>query len=242
MTNYHKNQPDSIKRMFGSIAKNYDKANAILSLNLHKSWNRKLVNTFPVPKENQTLLDLCCGTGDIAFSYLRNTSVPQKMVMVDFCREMLECAKEKAKDLPLTCHIIEYIEADVQSLPLSDHSIAYASIAYGIRNVQDPLKCFREVYRVLKPGGSFGILELANPSNKMIRLGHQMYLKTILPLVGRWITSNREAYEYLCQSIPQFASTHNLEEMLLSAGFSTVSQKNFTFGTAKLIIAFKAEC
>lgn len=239
MTNYQKNEPDSIKQMFGSIAKKYDRANAILSFNLHRSWNKKLVNQFPSPKKNQLLMDLCCGTGDIGYAYLSRTNVPQKMIMVDFCSEMLECAKEKAHILNLNHHHINYVEADVQSLPIGDFQVDFASMAYGIRNVQDPLKCFKEVFRVLKPGGSFGILELSKPSNKFIRLGHRLYLKTVLPLVGRWITSNREAYEYLCNSIPQFTQTVDVEELLKIAGFSNVSMQALTFGTAKLFLGVK---
>ncbi len=239
MAIYNKNHPDSIKKMFGSIAKRYDKVNAILSLNMHKRWNKKLVDFLPPPTVEHTLLDLCCGTGDVAFSYLAMASIRQRVIMVDFCREMLDCAVEKAESLKLNHHQIEVIQADVQSLPLKDHEVSCAAIAYGIRNVQDPLKCFKEVFRVLKPGGTLGLLELVSPTHKIIRLGHKLYLKTILPLVGRWVAANQDAYEYLCESIPKFTSSHNLHELLITAGFSSVKEIKLAFGAAALLVAVK---
>lgn len=239
MTIYNKNQPESIKKMFGSIARKYDRANAILSLNMHKSWNRKLVHSMPAPSDEQILLDLCCGTGDIAFSYLSTAKALQQVIMVDFCQEMLDCAIEKAKVMKYDAHRLEFIQADVQSLPLRADCVTCATIAYGIRNVQDPLKCFNEVFRVMKPGGVFGILELTNPTNSIVKLGHSLYLKLILPWVGRWITSNRDAYEYLCDSIPRFVSTDSLQAMLLKAGFSSVKLTKMALGTATLLVAKK---
>lgn len=239
MTNYSKQQPESIQRMFGSIAKKYDRANAILSLNMHKSWGNRLVKSMPAPSKQQVLLDLCCGTGDIAFSYLSQAQTPQKVILVDFCQEMLECAKDKATNLSRSGHSLEFIQADVQALPLHDSSISCATLAYGIRNVQDPFKCFKEVYRVMKPGGTLGILELTQPKNGFIQIGHTFYLKVVLPLLGRWITSNREAYEYLCNSIPRFVTPDKLGEMMLQAGFSSVQQTPLAFGTTTLFLAKK---
>jgi len=240
MTNYHKNNPESIQRMFGSIAKKYDKANAILSMQLHKRWNAELVRQIVQNQNPITLLDLCCGTGDIAFSFLKKSASPKSAILLDFCPEMLECAKDKAERLNLKGHQIKYIQADVHNIPLDNNQVYIASMAYGIRNVKDPLKCFQEVHRILKPGGIFGILELTQPSNSIIRFGHSIYLRSILPLLGKWITSNQEAYQYLCSSIHHFASPTHLEHQLITAGFKHTTKKSLTCGIATIVLASKA--
>lgn len=236
---YEKEKPETIQAMFGSIAQRYDRANAVLSLRMHSHWNKKLLRHVLQQKTPHTFLDVCCGTGDIALGYLEGVQEPRQVVMLDFCAEMLECAKRKAEALPLQHHAIRYVQADAQALPLADNSVSCVTIAYGIRNIRDPLKSMQEAYRVLEPGGTFGILELTRPENPMVRLGHRVYLKTILPLVGKWLTSNQEAYRYLCNSIHHFIPPATLEQMLRTAGFATTSRKRLAGGIATLLIAQK---
>lgn len=239
MKNYNKQDPQSIQALFGSIAKKYDRANAILSLRMHKHWNEKLVNEVGIHLHSSTFLDLCCGTGDIAFSYLKKASSPKKAILVDFCAEMLACAQEKAEQLKLNQHHIKYLQADVQQIPLPDSHVSIATIAYGIRNVQNPERCFQEVHRILKPGGIFGILELTQPTQPMIKFGHRIYLRYLLPLLGNWVTSNREAYQYLCQSIQQFIPPSQLEKMLQQADFKHISRISLAGGIATILLARK---
>lgn len=237
-TPYNKEKPETIQEMFGSIAQGYDRANAVLSFQMHKLWNRKLVQA--VTKDlPHTLLDLCCGTGDIAFDYLRREKEPRKVLMLDFCPELLEIAKKKAQTYQLQRHTIEYIQADAQALPLPDASIPSATMAYGIRNIQDPLKSIKEVHRVLQPGGIFGILELTQPQNRFVRWGHKTYLSTCLPLLGKLVTQNQHAYEYLCNSIQNFIPPDHLESLLKSAGFAHTSRRSLFLGTATLFLARK---
>lgn len=239
MNEYNKDKPESIQAMFGSIAKRYDKANAILSLRMHKWWNAELVRRVTEGKRPEAILDLCCGTGDIAYAYLQTSESKKNAILVDFCHEMLECAKHKAQTKKLDKHQISYIQADVQKLPLPDSLMPCATMAYGIRNVRDPQQCFQEVYRVLKPGGIFGILELTQPSNAFMRIGHFLYLRTALPLIGKLVTTNKEAYQYLCKSIRAFIPPRQLEEMLANAGFHNTYSKPLTCGIATIIIGHK---
>lgn len=231
MTVYNKNNPETIQAMFGSIAHSYDKANAFLSLQMHKRWNAQLVS-LTTADQPATILDLCCGTGDIAFAYLKGASAEKQAIMLDFCEEMLVHAKDKAARLKLHHHEITYIQADAQSIPLESGTIPCATMAYGIRNIKDPSKCIHDVYRVLKPGGVFGILELTRPANPLIRFGHHIYLKTMLPLMG-------EAYRYLCNSIHEFIPPETLEKMMQEAGFQRITKKRLMFGTATILIGHK---
>lgn len=238
---YQKDSPQTIQSMFNQIAKGYDRRNAILSFTLHKRWNRTLVEELlPRSPSNQVLLDLCAGTGDIAFEYLRQAASPCNAYLIDFSSKMLEHAKNKEILVPVGGnHRISYIEADVQQLPFSDHYADCASMAYGIRNVKDPALCINDVFRVLKPGGSFGILELTRPASTFLRLGHQFYLRTIMPLFGKWLTDNKEAYQYLAQSIQTFIEPREIENVLKEAGFIETKCRSLSGGIATIIVGYK---
>lgn len=238
MAIYSKEKPESIQQMFSSIAQNYDKTNSILSFQMHKKWNRELVRHIGGENDDEILLDLCCGTGDIAFACLANSKKKRKAYLLDFCQEMLECAKEKSLSQGLNRHQISYLQADAQSIPLPTESVSIATLAYGIRNIQFPKECFRETYRVLTPGGKFGILELTKPQNPLISIGHNLYLRT-LPFLGKWLTNNKDAYQYLCQSIHSFTPPNDIVRMLKEEGFQQVTLSSLFGGVATLFICSK---
>ncbi|MFQ5729589.1 MAG: bifunctional demethylmenaquinone methyltransferase/2-methoxy-6-polyprenyl-1,4-benzoquinol methylase UbiE [Waddliaceae bacterium] len=239
MADYNPKDPHSIKKMFGSIANQYDRANKFMSLNMHKRWNRKLVGSVVRDSYPKKYLDLCCGTGDIAYSLLHQIPHPCEAFLLDFCPEMLTCAKNKTELYDFGDHRIHFINDDAQKIPLPSESIDCVTIAYGIRNVQDPLQCVKEVFRVLRTGGCFGILELTRPDNPLVNLGHKIYLKTMLPIVGKWFTTNQEAYHYLRQSIQTFIPATNLESILIDAGFRKVSRRPLSGGIATILIGKK---
>jgi demethylmenaquinone methyltransferase / 2-methoxy-6-polyprenyl-1,4-benzoquinol methylase len=230
---YNKNDPQSIQAMFDSIAKQYDRTNAVLSFCLHKHWNAALIKQ--TLKSQEAFLDLCCGTGEIAFSHLKKTAVPQKAYLIDFSDGMLQCAKHRAASLKLSHHSIQYIAGDAQEIPLPHESVEAITIAYGIRNIKIPKMCLQESLRVLKKGGRLGILELTQPKNKLLRYGHQFYLKNCLPLVGKLLTSNKEAYRYLCNSIHSFIKPDELEQLMQEVGFVETTQKPLLGGIATII-------
>lgn len=251
MTAYDKSNPASIQAMFGAIARRYDRTNALLSLNLHNRWNRQLVAasvsvTVPTSSSAQssgptTLLDLCCGTGEIALNFLRDTnlSTPRQAYLLDFCPEMLECAKIKAQKMLLPSGAIHYIQADAQKIPLPDSSVSCATIAYGIRNVCDIQKCLNDTFRVLQAGGTLGILELTRPRNIFLRIPHTLYLKGLMPFIGQCVTSDRAAYKYLCKSIQQFIEPQLLAEKMAAAGFCQISTIPLCGGIATILTAKK---
>lgn len=239
MNFYNKDNPESLQQMFGSIAQQYDKTNAILSFQMHRLWNKKLIWAVMKNQNPSTYLDLCCGTGEIAFKYLNKRSLPCKAYLLDFCPEMLYCAKERANHLNLQPHTLTYLQADAQKIPLAEESIESVTLAYGIRNIPHPQQCFNEIYRVLNTGGTVGILELTQPTQPLIKAGHKLYLKTILPIMGQLVTSNRKAYEYLCNSIRSFISPQELESMLKIAGFKQTSVITLMGGIATILVAKK---
>jgi demethylmenaquinone methyltransferase/2-methoxy-6-polyprenyl-1,4-benzoquinol methylase len=238
--NYTQQTPESIQQMFGSIAQRYDRANAVMSFNMHKIWNARLIKEVSGNKSHTDVLDLCCGTGDIIFGFLKKQSPPCKAHCLDFCEEMLECARMKEKSMPeIKHHQLSFIQGDAQEIPLKDNSIDCATVAYGIRNVKDPAKCIADTYRVLKKGGIFGILELTIPENPIMKLGHRIYLQNVLPLIGRFVSDNQMAYEYLCNSIHTFIPPKKLMEMLKDAKFTKIKRVSLLGGVATIITGEK---
>lgn len=236
---YSKDEPSTIREMFNHIAQRYDITNYLMSFSLHKRWNQRLIQKLLVTHQPLVLADLCCGTGDIALNYLKNCKSPSKGILIDFSPDMLEIAKKKSRRFPVQHHTLQFIEADVQAIPLPDQSVDRATMAYGIRNVKEPLVCLKEVYRILKPGALFGILELTKPKNKILKQGHSLYLKTVVPFFGKLLTTNREAYNYLQNSIHHFVEADQLEILLREAGFNRITKEILTGGTATILIAYK---
>ena len=235
MTQYKKNDPESIALMFDKIAKEYDKTNAIMSFRFHKIWNKKLVDKV-CSHQPKVLIDLCAGTGEITYEYLKRQRSPHVAHLVDFSGEMLECAKHKGKNLH---HDLFYHQADVQKLPLDAAVGDAATMAYGIRNVKDPLKCIQEVHRVLKPGGFFGILELTRPANPFLAFGHKLYLEKFVPVMGKIFASDKNAYQYLSNSIKTFSEPSKISKMLSQTGFKEIKIIPLFGGIATLITSTK---
>ncbi len=219
------------QQLFNQIAQNYDRANTILSLGLHHRWNRALVDQI----RGDHLLDLCAGTGEIGFRYLRQNP-HAKATLLDFSSEMIEIAKIKGEKHRDRC---DYIIGDAQQIPLPDGTVDGVTIAYGIRNVQNIDRCFEETYRVLKPEGLFGILELTRPSHPLLRLGHRFYLRTFVPMTGKWTAHDKAAYHYLARTIDGFISPQEMEEKLRKAGFQKIESRPLTGGVATLIFGIK---
>lgn len=237
---YNKNDPKTIQTMFNSIAERYDLTNSVLSMQMHKRWNHTLVSSL-MDSSSHTVVDLCCGTGDIAFDYLKTTTSPCEIYLVDFCSNMLACAKEKSHKLLFPpAHQLQFLEADVQVLPFENELADRATMAYGIRNVKNPEKAIQEVHRILKPGGRFGILELTRPTNRFLRLGHQLYLQVVLPLLGKFLTNNKEAYSYLQGSIDSFIAPADLEQLFIKNGFIHTRRISLSGGIATIIIGEKS--
>lgn len=243
MTIYKKSNPTTIQEMFNSIAKQYDRTNALLSFRMHKCWNRSLINKAIIPSKPEVLLDLCCGTGAIAFEYLKKVDQVKnkltKVYMLDFSEGMLECARSQAKKQALDYHPIHYLQADARVIPLLNNSVDCATMAYGIRNINDPLACIKDVYRVLDLGGTFGLLELTQPTSPFLKFTHSLYLKKILPFVGKLATSNKEAYEYLCDSIHNFISPESIKQKMQVVGFQDIQVFSLFGGIATVLVGTK---
>lgn len=235
---YDKSDPDTIKSMFSKVAKSYDFGNSLLSMQLHRLWNKELVNAVQSCNPGH-LLDLCCGTGAISLAYLKNEEQFREATLIDFCPEMLIQARLSAEKMQLARHQLHYECADAQAIPLHDAAVDCVTIAYGIRNVKDTEKCLKETYRVLRFGGMIGILELTQPSNALLKACHRFYLSKVLPVVGKLFLAESQAYSYLGSSIQQFIAPEKLKELMASVGYRDIVIKRLFGGTATLLTGKK---
>ena len=233
---YDKNTPESIQKLFNSIADSYDITNSFLSFGLHKRWNRSLVRHLGNP---EILLDLCAGTGEISYLMMQLNKSLKKAVLLDFSKDMLLVAKHKSLKQSNKKVDISFIQADATKIPLADEQVDVITIAYGLRNIKEPKLCIKEAFRTLKPGKPFGILELTKPKFKVLQQFHALYLRFFLPLIGKCIATDKDAYKYLSKSIPEFLSPETVATMMREAGFEDVKIVEQTGGIATLIVGKK---
>ena len=189
-------EPDRIRAMFSAIAGRYDRANTVLSAGIHRRWRTRLVRWSGI-QPGQRVLDCATGTGDLALTLARVVGRDGAVVGTDFCPAMLARAPAKARAQGLD---IRFVAADVMALPFDRGAFDLASIAFGIRNVVDPVGGLAEMARVVKPGGRVVVLEFGQVTVPVLRQLYGFYSRVLLPRVGGWITGHRKAYDYLEQS------------------------------------------
>ena len=229
---------ERVKRMFGEIAPHYDRMNHLLSMNVDRYWRWRTVRLVrPVPEI--PILDLCTGTGDLAFAFYRYTKGQTPIIAADFCPEMLAIGKEKKRQAGLTGEI-EFVEADAENLPFMNECFQVVSVAFGLRNVSDTDRGIREMIRVLRPGGKLAVLEFSQPGWQPFKALYGWYFRNVLPRLGQWFARNQsQAYSYLPESVGEFPSGQALANRLQACGLSSVKFYPFTFGIATLYLGVK---
>lgn len=222
-------EAEKIRTMFGEIASGYDLANTVLSAGIHHLWRRSLVK-WSGAREGQRVLDCATGTGDLAIEFKKAVGAKGEVIGTDFCEEMLMPAPEKAAKHGLD---IKFAPADVTQLPYEAGSFDIASISFGIRNVQDPIKGLSELGRVVRSGGVVMVLEFGQPPSPIMRKAYEFYSRNVLPTLGGLITGRKQAYQYLQDSSAQFPCREDFLEMMRSTGqFASCEFKPLTFGIA----------
>ncbi|MCU1343312.1 MAG: demethylmenaquinone methyltransferase [Candidatus Acidoferrum typicum] len=222
-----------VREMFGRIAPRYDLLNHLLSLDIDKVWRRRVARRFSavLHDPNASVLDLCCGTGDLAFAFRKEAPVGAEIVGSDFVPEMLVRARAKAETAKAA---VEFIEADALNLPFAAASFDLVSCAFGFRNLANYECGLDKILRVLKPGGAAGILEFAEPPGKVFGALYRFYFRRVLPLLGGMISGNASAYAYLPSSVSAFPSPEALQTQFERAGFVEVQFQRWTGGIVTL--------
>ena len=227
---------EGIRRLFNSIASDYDRLNHILSLNIDKGWRRMAVKEIADKDSPVKVLDVACGTGDFTIEIARKVAVGSEVIGVDISEGMMEIGKEKILKAGVTA---EMTVADCEALPYDQNTFDRIAVGFGVRNFEHLDLGLREMCRVLKPDGKLVILELSLPSNRLVRGCYMLYFQKILPMVGGFLSGDRGAYEYLRTSVLRFPAPDKFIEMLKSAGFEQVEHRPLTFGICRMYICHK---
>jgi len=232
--------PRAIAGMFDAIAPRYDALNHILSAGIDRRWRRRAIDTLAL-RGGETILDVCCGTADLALAAVRRASAqPRLVVGFDFAPRMLEIAQRKIAVARLTREI-RLMRADAQQLPVAPASADALTVGFGIRNVLDPRAALAEFARVLKPGGRVAILEFGEPRLPFIGNLYLWYFSHILPRIGRAVSQHGEAYSYLRDSVRLFPRPDQFSRWIADAGFRDVRAASLSLGIVYLYTGVRAQ-
>jgi demethylmenaquinone methyltransferase/2-methoxy-6-polyprenyl-1,4-benzoquinol methylase len=221
--------------MFDAIAARYDLLNTVLSAGLDRYWRRRAINALGF-SGREKLLDVCSGTGDVAIAAAARRNGARTVLGVDFAGEMLRRGLEKVRRAGLHDRIT-LVRGDAMRLPVASGSMDGATIAFGIRNVQEPRVAVDELRRVLKPGGRLAILEFGVPSVPGVRPLYLWYFRQVLPRIGRLVSRHTAAYSYLPESVGAFPWGESFADILRASGFNNVKSRPLSLGIVYLYVA-----
>jgi demethylmenaquinone methyltransferase/2-methoxy-6-polyprenyl-1,4-benzoquinol methylase len=228
-----------VREMFTQIAPRYDLLNHLLSFELDRFWRARAAKCLrPIlERPNALVLDLCCGTGDLAFALARGGKA--RVLGADFAHTMLVRARTKgaarsgADGSKPPTHM-PFFEADALRLPFANASFDLVTSAFGFRNLANYEAGLREIYRVLKPGGTIAILEFAEPPQNFLGSLYRWYFTRVLPRIGWLISGHQSAYTYLPKSVARFFRPPELAGLLRSVGYESVDFREWTMHTVAL--------
>jgi len=226
---------EQVEQMFDNISGKYDLLNRILSMGIDVRWRKKVVKS--VKKANpKTVLDIATGTGDLAIQIAKSTQA--QITGFDLSAGMLEVGRKKVTKEKLDDRI-EMIQGDAENMPFENNSFDVITVAFGVRNFENLKKGLDEIYRVLKPGGKFIILEFSQPESFPMKQLYAFYSKNILPKIGKQISKDESAYTYLPDSVKAFPYGEEMKKILKNSNFSKSSDKKLTFGIASIYESLK---
>ncbi|MCJ7467592.1 MAG: bifunctional demethylmenaquinone methyltransferase/2-methoxy-6-polyprenyl-1,4-benzoquinol methylase UbiE [Maribacter sp.] len=226
---------EQVTQMFNTISDTYDGLNRVISFGIDRKWRTKVVEIL-MEKKPRNILDIATGTGDLAINLVATGA--EKIIGLDISPGMLAIGKNKVLKQKLD-PIIEMVLGDSENLPFEKDTFDAVTVAFGVRNFENLQKGLSEIYRVLKPGGAFVVLETSVPSKKIYKQGYRFYTKKILPKIGRLFSSDTAAYSYLSESASVFPHGEDFNNILRKIGFIEVENKPQTFGVASIYFASK---
>lgn len=235
-TGDNRGKGEQVRDMFDAIAPAYDFMNRAMSFGLDRVWLRRLINSVSAVSPTD-IVDLATGTGDVALALARK--IPAASITgLDLSEGMLEKARIKAASRP-EGQRLTFRQADCLQLPLPDACADAVTIAYGVRNFADIATGYREMYRILRPGGIVAVLELSTPASPLIKPLYNLYTGTLIPFAGRFVSGDIRAYSYLPESIAAAPQRNAMTAIMEAAGFSNASFRTLSLGVCTLYTARK---
>jgi demethylmenaquinone methyltransferase / 2-methoxy-6-polyprenyl-1,4-benzoquinol methylase len=228
-------RPTRVAAMFDAIAARYDLLNRLLSAGIDRRWRRRAIRSLMLTGR-ESVLDVCTGTADVALTAVEAQPGAARVVGIDFSGEMLRLGARKVRDQGQARRIL-LGRGDATRLPIRTASVDAATVAFGIRNVEDPARGVAEMYRTLAPGGRLAILEFSIPSSALVRAVYLPYFRYVLPRIGRLVSGHGSAYTYLPASVGSFIPPGTMLAMLASCGFHDVQATPLTLGIVMLYTA-----
>ena len=229
---------EQVREMFDSIAPAYDFMNRAMTFSIDRLWRRRAVKMLRDVAHDE-ILDVATGTGDLAILLARRLR-PKSVTGIDLSEQMLDIARIKADKAHIETDI-KFFAADCLTLPMADESFDCVTVAYGVRNFEHLKDGYREMLRVLRPGGTLCVIELSTPTSTVIRPLYNFYTRRIIPFVGRLVSKDVRAYSYLPESIAAVPQRDEMTALMLEAGFATATFRPLTFGTCTIYIGKKSQ-
>lgn len=230
---------EQVRTMFDRIAPRYDLLNRLISLGMDKSWRRKALAML-APYAPKRVLDVATGTGDLAIELLRTIPSVHEVLGIDISEEMMRVGAQKVAELGLSSSI-SFSQQDSTATDLPSGSFDAATIGFGIRNFADIPAAARELHRLLRPSGVLVIIELSEPTNRFLHMGYSLYTRTIVPGLGRLLTSDKSAYSYLPKSIAAVPQREQMTDILRAAGFREAFYHSIFPGACTIYIGINAD-
>ncbi len=231
-----KSKKEQVALMFDNISGKYDRINRIMTFGIDQSWRRKSLRLL-LANRPQLILDVATGTGDFAIQANKILN-PLNIIGIDISEGMLEKGQQKLEALKLDTKI-KLMKGDSENLPFEDHKFDAVTVAYGVRNFENLEKGLSEILRVLKPGGKLVVLEATEPQNKLIKFAFDLYAKRMVPFVGKMISGDNRAYDYLQESVARFPQGNEFVKILNKIGYVDTQWIPLTLGASSIYTGCK---
>ena len=233
MQQYLQNKKGLVQNVFNQVYDRYDLMNDFMSLGIHRLWKKSLLNMMN-PSSNQNLIDVACGTGDIAKLFVKHVNKLSRIACVDPNKGMISKGKEKLSKFKN----INWIISPAEKIPLSDNLFDFYTISFGLRNTANIDKALSEAYRVLRPGGRFLCLEFSKIQNTNLETLYKNYSK-LIPSIGKFVVGEKQPYEYLIKSIEDFLNQEELIDAMVKNNFKKCTYRNLSGGIVSIHSGWK---
>jgi demethylmenaquinone methyltransferase / 2-methoxy-6-polyprenyl-1,4-benzoquinol methylase len=233
MQQYLQNKKGLVQNVFNQVYDQYDLMNDFMSLGIHRLWKKSLLNMMN-PSQNKKLIDVACGTGDIAKLFLNYVNKDSQITCVDPNKGMLNKGKKKLNKFKN----LKWVVSNAEKLPIADNVFDFYTISFGLRNTKNLDKALTEAYRVLKPGGRYLCLEFSKIQNSGLDFIYKKYTKFI-PSIGKLVVGEKKPYEYLVKSIENFVNQDELIDLMKKNGFKKCTYRNLSGGIVSIHSGWK---